>query len=354
MKNKIIYVLHKSGANSHYSGLAKLCEKNGYEVRYHEFSVVGTLFKSLLKLNFTLFSKQIQNAVFLSKLPKNKNFKVVLGIAPYDYKLPGLLQKLKNHQIYYHTSWTCWDGSFYPNKKNITPNLIENWKEFIEKKAKHIFAVSEKTKSELIANYKRDASTISVVYHSLDNSQFHSGKSNQQANGPLEFMYAGRLIPNKGLEELLEFFAQNPDKTFKIAGKGKLSERIKEFAQKHSNIHFLGQISSRNVLAQQFGSAHYLILNSKKSGKWEELFGMVLIEAMACGAIPIATKHTGPLEIIQNESDGFLVEENEMIEFLKELNPNNYSIEMKNKAIVSAEKYKLEQISQRWQAILED
>lgn len=354
MKNKLIYVLHKSGARNHYAGLEELCRQKGYEIQYREFSVVSSLFKSITKLNKNLFFKQIINMKFLNSLSSNHGYKVVLGIAPYDYKLPGLLKKLENHQVYYHTSWTNWDGSFYPNKKHVTPDLIQTWKTFIEKKSKHIFAVSEKTKRELVENHRLDGSKISVVYHALDESVFNADKSRQTLNFLLEFIYAGRLIPNKGLEELLEFFAENPDKKLRIAGKGKLSPVIEEFTKKHSNIEFLGQVSNRNLLAGHFGKSHFLILNSKRSGKWEELFGMVIIEAMACGCIPIATRHTGPAEIIQDKKDGFLVEENQMIEFLKNINPENYSAEMKENAQKTAQKYSLANISQRWKAVFED
>lgn len=354
MENKIIYVLHKSGANSHYTGLEEFCQQNGYEVRYREFSVESTLFKSILKFNFKLFRKQLVNAKFLKSLPQNKNWKVVLGIAPYDYKLPGLLKKLENHQVYYHTSWTNWDGSFVPNTKHQTPELTEVWKEFIEKKSQHIFAVSSKTKDELLKNYELSPEKISVVYHSLNSKHFNSGKSQQKPETNLEFIYAGRLIPNKGLDELLKFFAENPDKNLKIAGKGKLKSLVEQYAQNHSNIQYLGQISNPNELGKQFGQSHYLVLNSKKSGKWEELFGMVLIEAMACGAIPIATLHTGPKEIIEHNNSGYLVEENQMIEFLSNLTPKSYSVEIKNNAIKAAKEYELEGISQRWKAILAD
>jgi glycosyltransferase involved in cell wall biosynthesis len=354
MKNKFIYVLHKSGANNHYTGLEELCKQKGYQIQYREFSVVGSFVKSITKLKPRLFSKQITNASFLNSLSKNKDFKVILGIAPYDYKLPGLLKKLESHQVYYHTSWTSWDGGFYPNKKHVNPKLIAIWKEFIEHRSKHIFAVSAKTKAELVENYEINEDKISVVYHSLDEKVFNSSKSQQNLNSNLEFIYAGRLIPNKGLEELLEFFAQNPDKKFRIAGKGKLSSLIEDYVKKHSNIEYLGQITNRNELATYFGQSHYLILNSKKSGKWEELFGMVLIEAMACGAIPIATNHTGPQEIITHQKNGFLVEENQMIEFLNGLSVDNYNDEMKENAIQSAQNYSLKNISKRWEAVFKD
>ena len=81
---------------------------------------------------------------------------------------------------------------------------------------------------------------------------------------------------------------------------------------------------------------------------------MVIIEAMACGTIPIATTHTGPKEIIENKASGFLVNENEMSDFLANLSPNSYSEEMRQNAIEASKKYQIENIAQNWKAIFQD
>src|SRR5690606_34816425 len=354
MNHQTIYVLHKSGANSHYSGLKSIVEQNVGEIIIREFSILSMLINSLIKLKCKVFFKQIINAFFLLNLLISKEKKVVLGIAPYDYKFRNILFYLKNHQVYYHTSWTCWDGSFYPKKKRITPELKAFWKDFIENRTKHIFAVSQKTKNELLANYDLNENKISVVYHSLNDKFFNENKSQQNSGEKLKFIYAGRLRKEKGIEELLDFFAKNPEKELTLAGDGDLKSIVESFQQKHENIIFKGQINEPEKLAKLFGASHYLILNSKKSQKWEELFGMVLIEAMACGAIPIATNHTGPREIIRSGENGFLVEENEMIDFLANLNSENYNVEIQKNALKSASEFKSSAIGQRWKVILED
>jgi len=352
MRKKIIYVLHKNGAKNHYIGLENLLEQENGKIFFREFSIISTLFKSLIKLNFGLFGKQFVNAFFLFGLLFSKDKKVVLGIAPYDYKLRNILFYLRNHKIYYHTSWTCWDGSFYPKKKRVTPDLKTFWKDFIENKTQHIFAVSQKTKNELLQNYALPESKISVVYHSLNEKFYNKGVSRQKAGEKLKFIYAGRLRPEKGLDEVLEFFAKSPDKCLMLAGNGALKEKVEEFSKSHSNIHYAGQINEPKKLAQLFGESHYLLLNSQKSAKWEELFGMVLIEAMACGCIPIATNHTGPKEIIDPAQNGFLVEEGKISDCLNNLSPENYAVEIKKNAIETGKGFTKSNIAKRWEVIL--
>lgn len=353
-EKNVVYVLHKSGAKNHYSGLKQFCGKNEIKLVFREFSILSTFFKSLLKLNFKLVFKQILNAFFLLQLTFSRNKKIVLGIAPFDYKLKNLMCVLKNHQIYYHTSWTCWDGSFHPKKKKITPEIMRIWKEMIEKNSRHIFAVSQKTKNELLKNYELNESKISVVYHSLNEKHFNKNQSTQNQYKTLNFIYVGRLIPAKGIEELLIYFSENQDKVFTIVGKGDLQNKAEEFSKQFPNIRYLGEIRNPEKLAIEFGKNHYLVLNSKKSEKWEELFGMVLIEAMACGAVPVATDHPGPKEIVQHGKNGFLVEENQMIGFLNGLAFENNSEEIKNQAIKTAENFGLKKISERWFPILEN
>lgn len=347
-------MLHKSGANSHYIGLKTLLEKENRKVIFREFSIISTLFKSLIKLKFALFGKQLVNAFFLFGLLISKDKKVVLGIAPYDYKLRNILVFLKNHTIYYHTSWTCWDGSFYPKKKRVTPDLKAFWKDFIEYKTQHIFAVSQKTKDELLQNYTLPDSKISVVYHSLNEKFFNENVSKQKAGEKLKFVYAGRLRPEKGLDEILEFFAENPDKELTLAGTGELKHKVEEFSNAHSNIRYAGQINEPQKLAQLFGVSHYLILNSKKTAKWEELFGMVLIEAMACGCIPITTNHTGPKEVIDSGQNGYLIEEGKIADFLNGLTPENYSVEMQRNVVQKGKEFTKSNIAKRWKAVLTD
>lgn len=350
-KPTTVYVFHKSGLNNHYIGLEELMKQNNGKVVYREFSVLGKFFRSLFKLQFGLVAKQFVNAAFILNLALSKNKKVVLGIAPYDYKLPFLCSLLKRHQVYYHTSWTVWDGTYYPKKKKVTPQLMARWKQFIEKDTKHIFAVSGETKKQLLSNYNIAEDKVSTVYHSLDSSIFYPGPAVTDAH-KLKFFYAGRLVPQKGLEELLEYFAANQHKIFTVAGEGELKPLLEDYAKKYNNINFAGYIKSREKLADYYRQQHYVLLNSHKTKKWEELFGMLLIEAMACGVIPVTTSHTGPKEIITDGKDGYIVAEGEMVTFISGLSIETYPDTVRQNAIETSSKFHRENIAQRWQPVL--
>ena len=347
-----VYVLHKSGAKSHYKGLEHLLQQNGGRIVYREFSVVDTLIKSIIKLKFALAKKQFINAWFLLSLSFSKDKKVVLGIAPFDYKLPYLLYLLKNHKVFYHTSWTVWDGSHQPKNKWVTDKLKSHWRKFLEEDAKHIFAVSNETQIQLMANYHITNSRISVVYHSLDDTMFKCNGEQKIDSGKINFIYVGRLVSQKGLEELLDYFATQTDKVITIIGKGTLQPLVQDYAKKHAAIRFLGYINNPEALAKYYREHDYLVLNSKKTQIWEEAFGMVLIEAMACGTIAVSTNHSGPQEIIDTTINGYLIPEGTMVPFLDNLKLRPAYDKIKQKAIETAKLYSLENIAKRWLPVL--
>lgn len=349
MSSKTIYILHKNGAPSHYYGLAYLANKNGFEINYREFSVLSKFYKGIIKNNFALAGKQVTNAAFLLSLLFSKNKKIVLGIAPFDSKLATLLPFLKKHQIYYHTSWTCWDKTFHPKKKKNTPKVFQVWNDFLENKTTHIFSVTEKSKAEILKNYTLPNSKISVVHHSLHHAYLEYTSQERIKNS---FVYAGRLDKGKGIEELLTFASENHKATLTIVGEGKLKEVVKEYSANYTNIHFEGYISDKNKLKKQFGRHQFLVLNAKKTETWEELFGLIIIEAMSQGTLPIAPTHSGPKEIIQ-PSFGYLFEEGEITTTLARiLEEKSFSESKSQLAMEASKKYHEKEVSKKWQAIL--
>lgn len=347
--SNVIYVLHKNGADSHYQALKHLLQKEGGQLYFREFSVFGTTIKSILKLDFKTALKQLVNCYFLFQLLVSKNKKVVLGIAPYDKKLGRLLFVLKNHQVYYHTSWANWDGTFVPKSKKVTPALKQTWKNFIEEKCDKIFTVTEYSKQQLVKYYSLPTSKIFVVKHSFDHTAFNYTPSKDTPE--YSFIYVGRLIKEKGIEDLLSWFSKNTQASLTLVGKGDLEDTIKEFTTRHTNISYKGYISDKSTLTSMFATHNFMILNSYKTHKWEELFGMVLIEGMACGLIPVASNHVGPKSIV-NSDFGYIFEEGAVATLLDSITSKPIDEKMKLIAVKNAAQYTIDKISNAWEPIL--
>ncbi len=351
MSKERVYILHKNGANSHYTGLKHLLMENNMELHYYEFSIFSKLFKSITKFRFSLFVKQLKNIYFFLSLLFTKNKKIVLGIAPFDSKLGKLLPFLKNHHVYYHSSWTYWDKTFHPNTKKNTPEVFGLWASFLEKRVQHHFVVTQQTKNQLIQNYNIEETKITVVAHSLKPA-FLNVETNMN-RAPNSFIYLGRLVPQKGIEEILAFFKENKNCQLTIVGNGKQKVLVEQAAKEHKNISYLAFTSNSNEIVKQIRSHEFMLLNSKATHKWEELFGLVVIESMSQGTIPVATSHSGPKEILTNNT-GYLFKEGEMESCLKEVIGSGGFDAVKSKnCIAEAKKYSPENIAKRWNKILD-
>ncbi len=345
MSKNTVFVLHKNGAPNHYEALAFYLKKQNKSLKHREFSIVGSLYKALVKLDGRLFVKQFLNIGFLLSLIFSKRKTVILGIAPYDKKLVRLLPVLKNHWVCYHTSWTCWDGTFQP-KSGSKEKVLNSWRQFLEQQVKHIFAVSTVAKDELLANYQLSDDKVSVVYHTLRPEFLET----DEVERTQDCIYIGRLVPQKGIDQLLRFFSNQQRYSLTIIGDGKLQPEVEEAAQKEAAITYLGKIAAAAQLKKVLQEHRYLILNSLKTPKWEELFGIVIIESMSQGVIPISTAHSGPRSIISPDI-GFLFEEGELATQLNLVLSEPYHEQTSSKVIMASKFYDIENISQFWAAI---
>jgi len=349
MQQETIYVLHKNGAKSHYIGLDYLLNQNNIKLKHREFSVAGKIFKALIGLNLFLLKKQFINCWFLFGLRFSKNKRIVFGIAPFDSRLIKLSKILKNHKIFYHTSWTFWDKTFHPKNPDNSTEVFETWRKFIEDQAIHIFAVTNQTKKQLLANYSIPDKKVSVVYHSLDSAFVTKFNSKRVSKS---FIYLGRLVPQKGIEEILNYFLKNQHLKLTIVGKGKLDNIVKKYCANSSNIVYKPYTENKTELAEIMSKHEYVLMNSMRTNKWEELFGMTIIEGMAQGVVPIATNHSGPKEIIGNDT-GYLFEEGKLESTLNSIIEKSFDSEKSKNARKKALYYLQQNISSYWQPILE-
>ncbi|MDE2818750.1 MAG: glycosyltransferase [Chloroflexota bacterium] len=125
-----------------------------------------------------------------------------------------------------------------------------------------------------------------------------------------DLVYAGVLIPRKGVDLLLESFARldHPQAQLHLLGHPENADyagALKKQAQHlgiASRVHFHGAVSQRD-LAEYFGSARALVLPSLSEG-----LGRVVVEAMLTGTPAIGSRVGGIPDLIQDGENGFLVE----------------------------------------------
>ena len=170
-------------------------------------------------------------------------------------------------------------------------------------------------------------------------------------NKQLKVLFVGRVLPEKGILDILKLSEEFKDINFTFVGDGNLSSRIKNCGL--NNVEYKGFIYDKKELSKVYRQADIFISNSYSTENWEELFGIVIIEAMASGLAVIATDCVGPKEIIQNGENGFLIHQKDYNDL-----KNKFTQLIKNKSLIKKfsdngrktveEKYDIRIIAQKW------
>jgi glycosyltransferase involved in cell wall biosynthesis len=115
-------------------------------------------------------------------------------------------------------------------------------------------------------------------------------------------LFMGRFSPDKGISTLLQAWEQLP-KHFPLQIVGDGAERVElEAAARQrglDNVKFRGFLSREEIIAT-LKNARFLVMPSL----WYETFGMVIVEAFACG-VPVICSRLGAMqEIVRDQTSG--------------------------------------------------
>ncbi len=107
-----------------------------------------------------------------------------------------------------------------------------------------------------------------------------------------DFLFVGRLSPEKGISLLLDAFRNSPF-TLRIIGDGPLRGEVETCAADYPNIHYLGHQDKQQIIRYLH---HCQALVFTTIGF--EQFGLVMVEAFACGTPVIGPDTGSPAELI--------------------------------------------------------
>jgi len=168
-----------------------------------------------------------------------------------------------------------------------------------------------------------DTNWVGNVYHGLDTAEWQP-----RLNGDSEYVaYLGRIVEPKGVHFAISAVkqynatAQKPLK-LKIAGKHYAGHSKDTYWQNviepelGGDIEYVGHISNHIEKNAFLAGAKALIVPSS----FDEPFGMVTIEALACGTPVIGSNHGATPELLQLGNSGFITEPNGIADALKRIN----------------------------------
>lgn len=200
-------------------------------------------------------------------------------------------------------------------KYKINSYLRKSIEKYSISKSESITVLSEFTKNKLVEKYKIKPEKIHIIPGGVDLGQFALGENKLQARKQLELsegkfiLFTVRnLVPRMGLENLIyalkEITQSAKDIYLIIGGEGELREKLANLISELNLVDFVrlqGFIPSED-LPLYYQAADFFVLPTK----YLEGFGLVTVEAMACGTPVLGTPVGGTKEILGKFNSTFL------------------------------------------------
>jgi glycosyltransferase involved in cell wall biosynthesis len=140
-----------------------------------------------------------------------------------------------------------------------------------------------------------------VVYSGIDRSVFAPEPAPSPSPRPWSWrlLFVGRWDPRKGAQTAIRALVHLPEATLACYGRGPASERDTLAALAHA-LGVEDRVTIREVdrhdLPPVYAAADVFVFPSE----WDEPFGLVPIEAMACGTPVVATARGGSAEFLED------------------------------------------------------
>lgn len=171
-----------------------------------------------------------------------------------------------------------------------------------------IVFVSELARREFLSSAPAvEPSRLHVIHNSVEAPAAPSEASASTAGGPLRLIFTGRLVAEKGIEQLLRAMAALSDLDLQLTVCGSGDSRYEAGLR---NLASLLGIDSRVEWAGQVDDIFSHLRRADigvAPSVWREPFGLTIIEAMSQGLPVVSTSNGAQSEILSDGVEGLLV-----------------------------------------------
>jgi D-inositol-3-phosphate glycosyltransferase len=183
-----------------------------------------------------------------------------------------------------------------------------------------IIASTEKGKEDLIYYYDAAPETITVIPCGVNLDLFRPikreiARCHLGLNGESIILFVGRIVPLKGIDNLLKAMAYMERKRrikLVVIGGDEHSqaemqrlENLSRSLEIRESVIFLGLVK-QEMLPFFYSAADVCVVPS-----YHESFGLVVLESLACGTPVVATKVGGAESVIRHGETGYVVMDND-------------------------------------------
>ncbi|MDF9801082.1 glycosyltransferase involved in cell wall biosynthesis [Catalinimonas alkaloidigena] len=179
----------------------------------------------------------------------------------------------------------------------------------------HFIANSNYIAARINKVYKRKAKVIYPPVH-VEKFELHTAKEDF-------FLTASRFVPYKKIDVIVEAFSRIPEERLVVIGDGPDNKKIREKASGCANITFLGFQDQKTLISHMQRAKAFVFAA-------DEDFGIIPVEAQACGTPVIAFGKGGSLETVKDGVTGLFFYQqstNAIIEALKKFKEDHHQFD---------------------------
>jgi phosphatidylinositol alpha-1,6-mannosyltransferase len=180
-------------------------------------------------------------------------------------------------------------------------------------RARHVIANSEYTKSLLIQHVPQCAGSTSVGYVGVGYDFLRTPCRDRSANKCKKLVTVCRLSePRKNVDKILHALGQlkSYPYEFVVVGDGAMRPQLESLSVRlklTDRVKFTGFIS-KSEIQEILASSDLFVLTSEVTPKSIEGFGIVYLEANACGTPVLAARTAGAAEAVREGTTGYFVD----------------------------------------------
>jgi UDP-glucose:(heptosyl)LPS alpha-1,3-glucosyltransferase len=203
------------------------------------------------------------------------------------------------------------------NPRHLTYRWLER-REFHCRLLTHVIAVSDGTRQDILAHYPLDPARVHVIHPGVDSERMAPDavrRHRVEVRKELELdaqdrvlIFVGSEFERKGLRHVIDALGllqrdgrgRQPHLLVLGGGQAGPYQRQAEQLGVARRVHFLGL---RTQVERYYAAADICLLPSLS-----DPFGMVVLEAMACGLPVIVSRHQGVAELLKDGYNAYLLE----------------------------------------------
>lgn len=184
-----------------------------------------------------------------------------------------------------------------------------------------VVAVSEFTRRTLIDKMGVAPERIELIVNGVDAERFQPGPKSQDLleryglAGKRVLLTVGRLVERKGIDTTIralpQILAQCPDACYLIVGTGDYRAQLEALVAAHGvgeQVIFAGRVPHDELVAHYQLCDLFVMPNRELANHDTEGFGLVFLEANACGKAVVAGRAGGVVEAVRHGETGLNVD----------------------------------------------